>query len=75
MQATDVFLGCNFQVFAESITNGEIIKALCVPSGAEKFSNTAIKKGSLYNEAIMAGAKGLPFLKILDNGICIYFPI
>lgn len=65
---TDVFLGCNFQVFAESITNGEIIKALCVPSGAERFSNTAIKKGSIYNEAIKAGAKGLPFLKVLDNG-------
>lgn len=65
---TDIFVGCNFKVFAESIANGEIIKALCLPSGAEKFSNTALKKGNIYNQATKAGAKGLPFLKVLGNG-------
>ncbi|PKU70217.1 aspartate--tRNA ligase, chloroplastic/mitochondrial [Dendrobium catenatum] len=65
---TDIFVGCNFQVFVESVTNGEVIKAICVPSGAEKFSNTALRKGNIYNEATKAGAKGLPFLKVLDNG-------
>ncbi|KAK8965631.1 hypothetical protein KSP40_PGU015717 [Platanthera guangdongensis] len=65
---TDIFVGCNFKVFAESIANGEIIKALCLPSGAEQFSNTALKKGNIYNEATKAGAKGLPFLKVLGNG-------
>ncbi|PKA65699.1 Lysine--tRNA ligase [Apostasia shenzhenica] len=67
---TDIFTGCSFKVFAESISNGEIIKALCVPLGAEFFSNTALKKGNIHNEAVKAGAKGLPFLKVLDNGEC-----
>ncbi|KAG0496518.1 hypothetical protein HPP92_001209 [Vanilla planifolia] len=65
---TDFFFGCNFKVFAEAIANGEIIKALCLPFGAQKFSNTALKRGNIYTEAMKAGAKGLPFLKILDNG-------
>ncbi|XP_072972324.1 aspartate--tRNA ligase, chloroplastic/mitochondrial [Typha angustifolia] len=65
---SDIFLGCSFKVFADSLGNGGIIKALCVPSGAQKFSNTALKKGDIYNEAIKAGAKGLPFLKVLEIG-------
>lgn len=39
-----------------------------MPTGAEKFSNTTLKKGDIYNEAIRAGAKGLPFLKVIENG-------
>ncbi|XP_010920690.1 aspartate--tRNA ligase, chloroplastic/mitochondrial isoform X2 [Elaeis guineensis] len=65
---SDIFSGYNFKVFADSLENGGIIKVLCLPSGAKKFSNTALKKGDIYNEAIKAGAKGLPFLKVLDNG-------
>lgn len=41
---------------------------LCVPSGAKGYSNSALKKGDIYNEALKSGAKGLPFLKVLDNG-------
>ncbi|XP_078178008.1 tRNA synthetase class II (D, K and N) family protein [Carex rostrata] len=63
----DIFRGCNFKVFADLLAKGGIIKALCVPSGAQKYSNTALKKGDIYNQAIKAGAKGLPFLKVLDN--------
>ncbi|OVA16475.1 Aspartyl/Asparaginyl-tRNA synthetase [Macleaya cordata] len=65
---TNVFSQTSFKVFADSIASGGIIKALCVPSGAKKYSNTALKKGDLYNEAIKSGAKGLPFLKVLDDG-------
>lgn len=68
MQVGDIFRGCNFKVFADTLAKGGIIKALCVPSGAKKYSNTALKKGDVYNQAIKAGAKGLPFLKVLDNG-------
>ncbi|KAJ4782411.1 Aspartate--tRNA(Asp/Asn) ligase [Rhynchospora pubera] len=64
---SDIFLGCNFKVFADTLANEGIIKALCVPSGAQKYSNTALKKGDVYNQAIKAGAKGLPFLKVLDK--------
>ncbi|XP_057978114.1 aspartate--tRNA ligase, chloroplastic/mitochondrial isoform X2 [Malania oleifera] len=64
---SDVFQESPFKVFADALANGGIIKALCVPSGAKRYSNTALKKGDIYNEAIKSGAKGLPFLKVLDN--------
>ena len=68
MQVSDVFLDSPFRLFADTLRNGGIIKTLCVPSGAKRFSNTALKKGDVYNEAINSGARGLPFLKVLDDG-------
>ena len=68
MQARDVFLGSSFKVFADTLENGGVVKALCVPGGAKVFSNTDLKKGTVYAEASKAGAKGLPFLKVMDNG-------
>ena len=68
MQAGDVFLGSSFKVFADTLENGGVVKALCVPGGAKVFSNTDLKKGTVYNEAFKAGAKGLPFLKVMDSG-------
>ncbi|OMO75282.1 Aspartyl/Asparaginyl-tRNA synthetase, class IIb [Corchorus capsularis] len=65
---SDVFLDSTFRLFADTLENGGIIKTLCVPAGAKKFSSTALKKGDVYNEAIKSGAKGLPFLKVLDDG-------
>ncbi|CAL4951585.1 unnamed protein product [Urochloa decumbens] len=65
---SDIFLGCGFKVFADTLENGGIIKALCVPGGAKVFSNTDLKKGTVYTEASKAGAKGLPFLKVMENG-------
>ncbi|RID77524.1 hypothetical protein BRARA_A00430 [Brassica rapa] len=63
-----VFTESSFRVFTEALESGGIIKVLCVPSGAKKYSNSALKKGDVYNEAMKSGAKGLPFLKVLDNG-------
>ncbi|KDP37627.1 hypothetical protein JCGZ_06970 [Jatropha curcas] len=65
---SDIFVESPFRVFADSLKNGGILKVLCVPSGAKTYSNTALKKGDIYNEAIKSGAKGLPFLKVLDDG-------
>jgi aspartyl-tRNA synthetase len=50
------------------LESGGVIKVLCVPSGAKKYSNSPLKKGDIYNEALKSGAKGLPFLKITENG-------
>lgn len=68
VQVSDAFLGTSFKVFADTLENGGIIKALCVPGGATVFSNTDLKKGTVYTEASKAGAKGLPFLKVIENG-------
>ncbi|XP_050210387.1 aspartate--tRNA ligase, chloroplastic/mitochondrial isoform X1 [Mercurialis annua] len=65
---SDIFAGSSFRVFVDTLQNGGIIKVLCVPSGAKSYSNTALKKGDIYNQAIKSGAKGLPFLKVLDDG-------
>lgn len=65
---SNVFTESSFRVFTEALESGGIIKALCVPLGAKKYSNSALKKGDIYSEAIKSGAKGLPFLKVLDNG-------
>jgi hypothetical protein len=35
--------------------------------GASVFSNTDMKKGTVYTDASKTGAKGLPFLKVLEN--------
>lgn len=64
---SDIFSDSPFRVFSDTLKSGGIIKVLCVPSGAKKYSNTALKKGDIYNEAIQSGAKGLPFLKVLDD--------
>ncbi|KAF6176209.1 hypothetical protein GIB67_023500, partial [Kingdonia uniflora] len=66
---SNVFSESTFKVFADAMAGGGIIKALCVPSGAKHYSNSALKKGDIYNEAISSGAKGLPFLKVSDGGV------
>ncbi|PWA49798.1 tRNA synthetase class II (D, K and N) family protein [Artemisia annua] len=65
---SDIFSDSSFKVFTDALSNGGIIKVLRVPSGAKAFSNTALKKGEIVSEATKSGAKGLPFLKILDDG-------
>lgn len=68
IQLSNFFSGTTFKVFADTLASGGIVKALCVPSGAEKFSNSALRNGEIYSEAIKSGAKGLPFLKVSDDG-------
>ncbi|KAK3160366.1 hypothetical protein QOZ80_1BG0058570 [Eleusine coracana subsp. coracana] len=65
---SNVFVGSSFKVFADTLESGSMIKALCVPGGTKVFSNTDLKKGTVYTEASKAGAKGLPFLKLMENG-------
>uniref|UniRef100_A0A0D9UWV5 Aminoacyl-transfer RNA synthetases class-II family profile domain-containing protein n=1 Tax=Leersia perrieri TaxID=77586 RepID=A0A0D9UWV5_9ORYZ len=65
---SDAFSSSSFKIFADTLENGGVIKALCVPGGAKEFSNTDLKKGTVYTEASKAGAKGLPFLKVMDSG-------
>ncbi|CAM8987131.1 unnamed protein product [Rhodiola kirilowii] len=66
---SDILFESAFKVFADSLSNGGTIKALCVPSGAKSYSNTALKKGEIYTKVMKSGAKGLPYLKVLDDGV------
>lgn len=67
-QVSDIFGDSPFKVFSEALKSGGVVKAICVPSGANIYSNTALKKGEVYSEAMKSGAKGLPFLKVTDDG-------
>ena len=69
-QVSSLFKGSSFQLFANAVASGGTIKALAIPGGGSKFSATALKKGDLYQQTIKSGAKGLPFLKIMDEGTC-----
>lgn len=73
LQVSDIFSDSSFKVFTDAVNGGGIIKVLRVPSGAKAFSNTALKKGEIVSEAIKSGAKGLPFLKIMEDGIIFKF--
>ncbi|KAL7206314.1 hypothetical protein ACSBR2_019096 [Camellia fascicularis] len=65
---SDIFTDSSFKVFTDTLASGGIIKVLCVPLGSKSYSNTALKKGDIFNEAIKSGAKGLPFLKVVNDG-------
>lgn len=68
VNVSEVFSGTDFQIFMNTLQSAGVIKALVVPLGSSKYSNTSLKKGDIYKEAIKSGAKGLPFLKVLENG-------
>ncbi|MBN1515124.1 aspartate--tRNA ligase [Candidatus Sumerlaeota bacterium] len=68
---TDVFReGCEFQVFKALLEKpGNVIRALCVTGGAEKYSNTQLKPGGELPEyAAIYGAKGLAWFKVGADG-------
>ncbi|KAH6767041.1 tRNA synthetase class II K and family protein [Perilla frutescens var. hirtella] len=65
---SEIFRNSSFKLFADTMLSDGIIKAICIPSGGQKYSNSALKKGDIYNQAIKSGAKGLPFLKVSSDG-------
>lgn len=68
VDVSSLFRDSTFQLFSTAIASGGVVKALPVPAGAAKFSGTRLKKGDVYEQAIKSGAKGLPFLKISNEG-------
>ena len=57
--------GCEFKVFNDILAEGSaVIRALCVPGGGEKYSNTQLKPGGeLPAYAARHGAKGLAWFR------------
>ncbi|MED6211074.1 hypothetical protein PIB30_070081 [Stylosanthes scabra] len=50
---SDLFLGSSFRVFSDSLERGGVIKVLCIPSGAKRYSNSALKKGETEGTAAL----------------------
>lgn len=64
---TAIMASVGFKVFSGVIDKGGVVQAITVPGGAARVSSTRLKKGDVYQEAILAGAGGLTFLKVVKN--------
>jgi aspartyl-tRNA synthetase len=66
---SDVLGDSGFKVFADAVKRGGRIKVLPIPGGNDAISNVRIKPGGdLFKEASEAGAKGLAYIRVRDNG-------
>jgi aspartyl-tRNA synthetase len=69
VDVSDILKDSGFKVFNEAIKNGGIVKILPIPNGNDAISNVRIKPGGdIFKEASEAGAKGLAFIRVRDNG-------
>ncbi|MGJ5674911.1 MAG: aspartate--tRNA ligase [Nostochopsis sp.] len=69
VNVSDVIKDCGFKVFRDAIASSGIVKILPIPNGNDAISNVRIKPGGdLFKEASEAGAKGLAYIRVRDNG-------
>ena len=69
VNATDILADCGFKVFSGTIKSGGIVKILPIPNGNDAISNVRIKPGGdVFREAAEAGAKGLAYIRVRENG-------
>lgn len=63
---TETARNCSFSVFSTTVQNGGTVKLLLVPGAAETFSRKKITE--LEETAKIYGAKGLAWMKMIENG-------
>ncbi|MEY2374745.1 aspartate--tRNA ligase [Lentilactobacillus buchneri] len=63
---SDIMKDVDFKVFSGAVKDGGQVKAIAVPSGAEKYSRKDLDKFADY--VVRFGAKGLAWLKVTDDG-------
>jgi aspartyl-tRNA synthetase len=69
VDVSDILKDSGFKVFREAIANGGIVKILPIPNGNDAISNVRIKPGGdIFREAAEAGAKGLAYIRVRENG-------
>lgn len=69
VNVSDILKDSGFKVFREAVANGGIVKILPIPNGNDLISNVRIKPGGdLFKEASEAGAKGLAYIRVRDDG-------
>jgi aspartyl-tRNA synthetase len=69
VNVSDIAKDCGFKVFREAVINGGIVKILPIPNGNDVISNVRIKPGGdLFKEASEAGAKGLAYIRVREDG-------
>ena len=66
---SDLLKDSGFKVFSDTVKKGGVIKVLSIPGGNDAVSNVRIKPGGdIFREAADAGAKGLAYIRVRDNG-------
>ncbi|MBW4449781.1 MAG: aspartate--tRNA ligase [Spirirestis rafaelensis WJT71-NPBG6] len=69
VNVSDVLKDSGFKVFREAVANGGIVKILPIANGNDTISNVRIKPGGdLFKEAAEAGAKGLAYIRVREDG-------
>jgi len=69
VNVSDLLKDSGFKVFSDTVAKGGIIKVLAIPGGNDAISNVRIKPGGdIFREAAEAGAKGLAYIRVRDNG-------
>lgn len=69
VDVSDLLGNTGFKVFSAAVSSGGSIKTIRVPGGNETVSNVRIKPGGdLFKEATEAGAKGIAYIRVRDNG-------
>ena len=69
VDVSDIVKDSSFKVFRDTVNNGGIVKILPIPNGNDVISNVRIKPGGdLFKEASEAGAKGLAYIRVRDDG-------
>jgi aspartyl-tRNA synthetase len=60
--------GCDFKVFTQTIENGGVLRAFCVPQGGAMYSTTQLKpEGELNKVARTYGAGGTAWFRVEDS--------
>lgn len=69
VDVSDLMKDSGFKVFSGAVAAGGIVKVLPIPGGNDAISNVRIKPGGdLFKEASEAGAKGLAYIRVRENG-------
>ncbi|WP_353932494.1 aspartate--tRNA ligase [Okeanomitos corallinicola TIOX110] len=69
VDVSDLLKDSGFKVFKDAISKGGIVKILPIPNGNDAISNVRIKpKGDIFGQAAEAGAKGLAYIRVRENG-------
>jgi len=69
VNVSDLVADMGFKVFSGAVAAGGSVKVLPIPGGNDAISNVRIKPGGdVFSEAQKAGAGGLAFIRVRDNG-------
>jgi aspartyl-tRNA synthetase len=69
VDVSDLVKDSGFKVFSGAVADGGIVKVLPIPDGNAAISNVRIKPGGdLFKIAADAGAKGLAYVRVREDG-------